>query len=360
MLTGDAEGIIILWDLAIKRPAAVWRAHTGGVLGIGLWNDSTIITHGRDGKLNAWQLRLEDEDSMSKGLPVEESTKGDWKQPWSLHSLQVHTLNFCAFAMCHAPDTKSILVGTPAANEGLVVIHELPSEKVRHLVPPAEAGKTGMVMVLRMLFMSGALHVVTGYESGLTSVQRLKPGTEHSWETISSCQPHTQPILSLDLSLDSGVYYTSAADANIATACLTRTNSKDPIKLNATKHAGQQGLSVRSDGKILATAGWDGRMRIYSAKTLKEVAVLKWHKEGCYAVAFAEMIEESLPTVEVGRAPMPDSEDAKVDHAAEGSVSLSRARQITTVRQQRENRTRETHWLAAGSKDGKVSLWNVF
>jgi hypothetical protein len=48
---------------------------------------------------------------------------------------------------------------------------------------------------------------------------------------------------------------------------------------------------VRSDGRILATGGWDTRIRIYSAKTLKEVAVLKWHKEGVYAVDFAKVLE---------------------------------------------------------------------
>jgi WD40 repeat protein len=217
-----------------------------------------------------------------------------------------------------------------------------------------------MVMALRMFFADGALRVVTGYESGLTSVQRLKPGTEHAWETISSCQPHSQPILSLDISLDSGAYFTSAADANIAMASLTQTKSKDPVKMNATKHAGQQGLSVRSDGKIFATAGWDGRMRIYSAKTLKEVAVLKWHKEGCYAVAFAAVFTQDSTNSEEQQALAPGVGLARTDPAEQTLVPSLRVGRITTVRQQREDKTRQTHWLAAGSKDGKVSLWNIF
>ena len=239
LLTGDADGIIILWDLAIKRPKAVWKAHSGGILGLGVWTDDRIISHGRDGKLNVWQLRLEDEDGLSKELPVEESTKGDWRQPWILHSVQVHTLNFCAFAMCKS-ENESILIATPAANEGLTVIQELPSEKPRYLVPPAETGKTGMVMALRMLVVEQALHVVTGYESGLTSVQRLKSGTEHSWETISTCNPHTQPILSLDILPESGVYFTSGADAIVAMASLKASSGKGAIKQSATKHSGQQ------------------------------------------------------------------------------------------------------------------------
>lgn len=359
LLTGDADGIIILWNLAIKRPKAVWKGHMGGILGLGVWTNDKIISHGRDGKLNVWQLHIEDEDALSKKLPVEESTKGDWKSPWILHSVQVHTLNFCAFAMCKS-ENDSVLIATPAANEGLTVIHELPSENPRYLVPPSEAGKTGMVMALRMLVVEQALHVVTGYESGLTSVQRLQPGTEHSWETISACRPHTQPILSLDILPASGVYFTSGADAIVAMASLTPSSSKEALKQNATKHSGQQNLTVRSDGKIVATAGWDGRMRVYSAKTLKEVAALKWHKEGCYAVAFADVRaadyagpQRSVHAIDGSHTTNGSQQDSTV-------LSNSASKQIATVRQQRESRTKDTHWLAAGSKDGKVSLWDVF
>lgn len=33
---------------------------------------------------------------------------------------------------------------------------------------------------------------------------------------------------------------------------------------------------------------------------------------------------------------------------------------ILSVQQQRDEKARMTHWLAAGSKDGKVSLWDVY
>lgn len=37
LLTGDADGWVVLWNLAIKRPVAVWKAHEGSVLGLGSW-----------------------------------------------------------------------------------------------------------------------------------------------------------------------------------------------------------------------------------------------------------------------------------------------------------------------------------
>jgi len=357
LLSGDAEGIIILWDLAIKRPKGVWRGHNGGIIGFGVWNDDRIVSHGRDGKLNVWQLGTEDEHMLSKDLPIEESTKGNWKQPWILHSLPVHTLNFCAFAMCQVPNTKAILVATPAATEGVTIVHELPTEKPMHIVPPAQTQKTGMVMALRILFLNEALHVIVGYESGLTSVQKLKPNTENMWELVSFCTPHTQPILSLDFISDAGLYFTSGADAIVAMASLSPTKNNIPLRTNATKHSGQQGLTVRSDGRIFATAGWDGRMRVYSTKSLEELAILKWHKEGCYAVAFADMTADNEPQ---DLWLLAQHGTGKDDEKGWNIGDALRGKQVNTVRQQRESKTRDTRWLAAGSKDGKVSLWNVF
>lgn len=117
-------------------------------------------------------------------------------------------------------------------------------------------------------------------------------------------------------------------------------NGEVETKVVQTKHAGQQSLSVRGDGKIFATAGWDGKVRVYAAKGLKELAVLKWHKEGCYATAFAGTLKNQL-------------EGTPND---EGAV----ARRELTVAQQRAFKSQSTHWLAAGSKDGKVSLWDIY
>ena len=77
---------------------------------------------------------------------------------------------------------------------------------------------------------------------------------------------------------------------------------------------------------------------------MKELAVLKWHKEGCYSVAFADVIlaEEEAGGVE-------GNEIVGVEKS--GALSVMEERQRKAVL---------THWLAAGSKDGKVSLWEIY
>ena len=45
LLSGDAEGHVILWDTTTKRARVVWRAHDGGILGLGIWDAEKVIRY---------------------------------------------------------------------------------------------------------------------------------------------------------------------------------------------------------------------------------------------------------------------------------------------------------------------------
>ena len=285
-------------------------------------------------------------------------------------------------------------------------------------------------MALKLLHhTSQHLLLVAGYESGCTAVHQLdytSPSSPQStWHSIYLSQPHTQPILSLDVSPDVKTFFTSSADAIIAahhipdpvaldqgkagpaapsvilvsssttppsipstafaenpsasapsllSAALTSSTASNlasipvqlnpiqpsqPFKLANTKHAGQQSLRIRSDSRILATAGWDGRVRVYSAKTLAELAVLKWHRVGVYAVDFAD--------ISVGAAPKDMSmhrEGEGMDAIATKGAGVEDVDRVEDfmkrLERQREEKVREKHWIVTGGKDGKVSLWEIY
>lgn len=42
LLTGDADGWVVLWDVPIKRPVVVWKPHEATVLGLGSWGEKII------------------------------------------------------------------------------------------------------------------------------------------------------------------------------------------------------------------------------------------------------------------------------------------------------------------------------
>jgi WD40 repeat protein len=129
-------------------------------------------------------------------------------------------------------------------------------------------------MCVKVLVQDGQLILIAGYEGGHCCLWRYDH-VQSQWALLSTTKSHSQPILSLDIAKSLGRYYTSAADATIASHSLTDLTTSQPIKTTETKHSGQQSLHVRSDDKIFATAGWDGCVRVYSAKTLRELAVLQ-------------------------------------------------------------------------------------
>jgi hypothetical protein len=44
LVTGDADGWIVIWSLATKRAVAVWKAHGGTLLGARSWGNDKLIT----------------------------------------------------------------------------------------------------------------------------------------------------------------------------------------------------------------------------------------------------------------------------------------------------------------------------
>jgi WD40 repeat protein len=309
-------------------------------------------------------------------------------QPWLLHSLPVNALNFCAFSMAfvnsdglpglpdHTTKPETTLFAVPnAMDSGGVDIFHLPSERRISTIPSDVSIKTGMLMAVNLFVTaSGDLYVASAYEDGHVMVYCHRGALKSAvfereniinnplkWERLYVCRPHTQPVLSIDVAPSLAYFISSSADALVIKHPIPSASSpgyiptagykeESPLKIANTRHSGQQGLRIRSDGKLFATAGWDSRIRVYSSKTMKELAVLKWHKDGCYAVTFGDASLGSSSN------PGPDIQNEKKESVAAEQRDYS----LATVHQQRNLKVQQTHWLAAGSKDGKISLWDIY
>ncbi|OAP62947.1 hypothetical protein AYL99_02174 [Fonsecaea erecta] len=390
LASADSDGWMVIWSLSSKRPVAVWKAHEAGVLQIKHWTTARLV---RDHKLRVWQLRHEDLVGLRTKLPADSDSStaaaaSDHPHPWLLHSMSVNALNFCAFSMCdqdpRRPASGAVAAQLIASPNGLdsggIDIFQLPSERRISQIRSDKNNPTGMVMAVCLFHQTtetaSQLVLVAGYEDGRITVlthagDLSNPDGSGRWQKVASCKAHTQPILSLAMLPCKTHFLSSSADSLISKFCIPSLvdaddGSKDlkSEKSLNTKHSGQQGLSVRSDGKIFATAGWDGRVRVYSCKTMKELAVLKWHKVGCYSTAFASIDPTVAPDAGVVDGVPPSS--ASLDgNAALSSISTTKdisqpMSALDMIKQQREENARRTHWLGAGGKDGKISLWDIY
>ncbi|KAL9582701.1 MAG: hypothetical protein Q9212_003146 [Teloschistes hypoglaucus] len=361
LLTADAEGWLVSWSLASKRPVAVWKAHDDAILGIGSWGQDRIITHGRDSKLAVWQLGPDEEASIGKTLPVNKPPITT-PHPWLLHMLTVNTLNFCQFAMC---------------------LDDMPQPSTPHAAIKDSKHHPPILVAVPNTMDSGGMILVPHF-SAFTLLNLTLNRVRLNLVLLPLLSTDLSLVLSMAILPSRDGFLSSSADAVIAKHPLPvmsgvwKTELK-PFKVIKTKHSGQQGLDVRSDGKIFATAGWDARVRVYSCKTLKELAVLKWHKVGCYATAFAEIaeccpvktepklqvkqedvpIKQEVEEEEEAAAPIIKQEEDQVENQGDGALTHQTAA-VTTVQQRREAKAQSTHWLAAASKDGNVSLWDIY
>ncbi|KAG4304034.1 hypothetical protein PORY_002557 [Pneumocystis oryctolagi] len=332
LATCDANGWIIIWDTFTRRPIIVWKAHLESILTCYYWSNSYFITHGRDNKIYVWQLKFKDKEDSKIYLPIDQ--KKEWQiKPWLVYSLNIDSLNYCSFAVCdkevQVKDDIFLAVSNSNKNQ-LIDIYDLPNCQIVYSGIGSTKEATGIVMSLCIYYRQELSHktleVSAGFESGHVGVFTFSQSLK-LWETRHLFKIHTGPVISIHCDPLYSFLISSGADSFVVKYFLT-SNQNNVLKFR-TRHIGQQSLRIRSDAKIFATAGWDGKVRVYSCKTLSQLAVCKWHETGCHAIAFSEIIPEHCKTIKL----------------------FGKDRHLERLKK---------HWLAVGGKDGKVSLWEIY
>ncbi|THG97819.1 hypothetical protein EW145_g7538 [Phellinidium pouzarii] len=139
------------------------------------------------------------------------------------------------------------------------------------------------------------------------------------------------------VSSDCSFALTCSADHNIARYDLTADKGDElagRVSKYRIKQAGNGGIALRSDGRVCAVGGWDGKIRLFSTKSFKSLGTLSYHTKSCQSVAFAHC--------EIyGRSDDGDHLDDEDDELTE---------------EEKEERCR---WLAAGGQDNRLTIWEL-
>lgn len=288
LFSGSGKGAIHIWNLNSRRAEKIVEGHSGNSV---IWvntlpTSDTLISQGRDLRVCLWDLsegRSEVVDSVWTG-----------------------SVGFC---QCSLLETSPgvCLLAFPGQQTEEIKITELPSKTpVCTLVPDT---KVGMVMCIKLFQPDsgpGPL-LLAGYEDGSLLLWDV---TQRS--TLSQAKTHHEPVMCLTFDTKRLRGISGSSEKKLSSWMLDGQNNlqlQDGVTLI---NPGVSQLCIRGDTKLLASAGWDHRVRVFGWKKLRPLAVLQYHSDMVLSVAFS------------------DHQDPR------------------------------QRLLAAGSKDQRISLWSIY
>eukprot|EP00903_Cladosiphon_okamuranus_P006895 g6712.t1 len=179
----------------------------------------------------------------------------------------------------------------PCGEQHSISLWDLRKGKPSFTFSPKDAERKGMVMCVRLMGESPSCtspFAVTGHDSGHLCVYDLRAT---SAEPLLQSRLHTAPLLCVDVgsSCEQGV--SGSADESIKVFRMsTRKASCEAIKTFPLDHPGTSCVEIRRDHKLFVSGGWDHRVRAFSWKSLRPLAVLRSHDKNVHTVAYSPRI----------------------------------------------------------------------
>ncbi|XP_041644535.1 guanine nucleotide-binding protein subunit beta-like protein 1 [Cheilinus undulatus] len=288
LYSGSGKGAIHIWNLNTRRAQRIMEGHSGNSI---IWVSTlqatnTLLSQGRDMQVCLWDLnegRSEVVDSVWTG-----------------------SVGFCQCSVLETSPGNHLLAFAGQQTEEIKII-ELPSKTlVCTLVPDATVG---MVMCIKLWQPDSGPgpFLLAGYEDGSLLLWDV---TQRS--VLSQVKAHPEPVMCLTFDPERLRGISGSSEKTLSCWKLDGQNNLQ-LQDNVTLvNPGVSQLCIREDGKLLASAGWDHRVRVFGWKKLKPLAVLQYHTDMVQSVAFS------------------DHQDPK------------------------------QRLLAAGSKDQRISLWSIY
>ncbi|CAB4002349.1 guanine nucleotide-binding subunit beta 1 [Paramuricea clavata] len=283
LLSGDQKGIVSIWNLSTKRTEFTLDGHDNkAILTIQYLKDDTLLSHGRDGNVHIWNLnRNEIQDT-----------------------LKVSDIGFCKCEIIYDfQSSGDNCLAVSSEDQSQIDIMCLKTKKIIRKLTPESSKSFGMCMCLKSI-ETEKKYLVAGYESGDIILWDLQ-----SSNMVSKLCVHKEPVMCVDIDPKSNRGISGSAEEKVTVFKLTAERRLEVEKTVQIKNCGISEVKIRGDCKIFATAGWDHKLRIFSWKSLKPLAILNYHTQSVDAVAFSNCQEQLL---------------------------------------------------AAGSKDGRISLWSLY
>ncbi|KAI7983773.1 Protein DECREASED SIZE EXCLUSION LIMIT 1 [Camellia lanceoleosa] len=321
LFTGAADGELRMWDTLQHRTISSSWVHSAahGIICVAtspLIGSNKVVSQGRDGTVKYWDFA---DGSLSRipSLTIQTNSYHFCKlslvkKPSCLRQVEglkhCHDLEVMETADADTQDDSKRMAQGSLEQSSSTLEDDAQVEGPKYVAiageQPSESSKArGMCMSVQAFLPSesqGFLSVLTGYEDGTMVWWDLR----NPEVPMTSVKFHSEPVLSLcvDGSCSGGM--SGAADEKVVIFSLVHSMGSCVVKKEISlERPGISGISIRPDGKIAATAGWDHRLAFHFSLFIsfrsrmpskgiqlyiKEMlSILKYHNATCNAVSFS-------------------------------------------------------------------------
>ncbi|XP_057602009.1 guanine nucleotide-binding protein subunit beta-like protein 1 [Hippopotamus amphibius kiboko] len=265
LFSGSLRGLVHAWSLQTRRVTATLDGHGGQCV---TWlhtlpQGPQLLSQGRDLKLHVWDL-AEGRNTVVSSVCLESE-------------------GFCRGSVL-AGGAQRWMLAVPGRGSGEVQILEMPSKTPVSALRPAAQARPGMLMGLQLWQADSSPRplLLAGYEDGSVALWDVA-----SRKLCSHVACHTEPVMGLDIDPRRARGVSGSAGKTLAVWSLDEQRALQVRGTHTLTNPGIADLKIRPDGRILATAGWDHRIRVFHWRTMKPLAVLAFHGATVHCVAFA-------------------------------------------------------------------------
>ena len=265
LYTADQGGTVQLFNLRTRLPIlTIDEAHTSTILDLKQLHapEHQLVTFSKDGLVKIWN----------------EHGQCQW-------NYQTH---HCSFSNCDV--TASNLIVVPVGNDRsiIAVLDSRSSDPLaKKFLPVEKETKQGMVMKLRIM---DEAYLCAAYENGSVSVFDIS--TAKQIDTYQMTSDH-EPITAMDVFNRTCLCGTTKSDLVSLDFDSMQFEPTPKFRTVEVPNAGTSFIRCRpDDGKLIAVAGWDWRIRLFRRETGKQLAMLDLHRQQVNSIDFSHHTQQ--------------------------------------------------------------------
>ncbi|CAH2084484.1 unnamed protein product [Euphydryas editha] len=257
LLAGSKNGYVYAYNLQTNRVQQKIKVGQAPILHL-IHTNSQLITQEKGGVYKIFDL-----------------TNSGYKEQ---HTIDIDYPGFCRFDA----NTKLETLFVPD-KESKIHIYNFSGEKINCLVPENDSPKLGDPMCVKFIeFPNDQPLLLVGYEAGWLLLWDLNTS-----QCISKLQTKECPM-SVDFHLEQQRGMIGNASDVIQIFNIGRKDLSLAHKMDINiKNPGINRVCTRNDGRVFASGGWDGHIRIFSWFSLRQLVVLTEHRQAVQDVVYS-------------------------------------------------------------------------